>query len=135
MSCLCDRSRTILRMPFTRDDLKLCFVFFTFKGCFIFTFKCSCSEFCFSFLTLQLIPDFFALKSNIKLHSRLHCHILRKRYIPFFSKAYVFFIHRKHETVFMDIYIYKGVKYGFSVITVVNHVCIDLLPNTVSDFK
>lgn len=28
----------------------------------------------------------------------------------------------------MDIYIYKGVKYGFSVITVVNHVCIDLLP-------
>lgn len=30
----------------------------------------------------------------------------------------------------MDIYIYKGIKYGFSVIAVVNHVCIDLVPNT-----
>lgn len=61
MSCLCDRSRTILRMPFTSDNLKLCFVFSTFKRCFISTFKCSCSEFCFSFLTLQLILDFLHL--------------------------------------------------------------------------
>lgn len=61
MSCLCDRSRTILRMPFTSDNLKLCFVFSTFKRCFISTFKCSCWEICFSFLTLQLILDFLHL--------------------------------------------------------------------------